>query len=124
MKCVILLGLLALVLTKESPLKAILRSPTLTLRLYKDFKSTEDLSYTPTEDPQRFRLFRTSASFVAEANSNEEDEATYVLNRFSTMTSSEQQSYLGLNMTGQHPNSPPAPTAPAASKVTFIMQIM
>ena len=113
-----LLGLVVLALTKESPLKAILRSPTLTLRLYNGFKSTEELSYSPTEDRHRFRLFRTSASFVAEANSNEDDTATYALNRFSTMTSAEQRSYLGLNVTDQHPGPPPAPGAPATSKVT------
>ena len=108
MKIFIVLCLVAVSLAKESHLKAILRSPGETLKLYQDFKTKEHLNFDNAEDRLRFRVFRKSAEMVADENSVEGETAVFALNMFSTMTPAEKQSYLGLNVTGHLPNAKPA----------------
>ena len=107
MKIIFVLLLVGATLAKESPLKAILRSPVETLKLYNSFKGEQQLSFQAAEDRMRFRLFRKNAEFVAEENSVEGETADFALNFFSTMTESEKQSWLGFNATGAEPNPLP-----------------
>ncbi|XP_063692784.1 uncharacterized protein LOC134824740 [Bolinopsis microptera] len=109
MKILFVLFLVGAALAKESPLKAILRSPVETLKLYNSFKGEQQLSFHAAEDRMRFRLFRKSAEFVAEENSVEGETADFALNFFSTLTESEKQSWLGFNATGAEPNLLPQP---------------
>jgi len=111
MKILLIIALVGASLAKESPLKAILRSPTETLKLYNSFKGVQHLAYPAAEDRLRFRLFRKSAEFVAEENSVEGETAEFALNFFSTMTESEKQSWLGFNATGAEPNPLPRPNS-------------
>ncbi|XP_063691223.1 digestive cysteine proteinase 3-like [Bolinopsis microptera] len=107
MKILFFLFLAGAALAKESPLKAILRSPVETLKLYNSFKGEQQLSFQAAEDRMRFRLFRKSAEFVAEENSVEGETAEFALNFFSALTESEKQSWLGFNATGAEPNPLP-----------------
>ena len=119
MKIYILLTVLALALSKEDPLKAILRSPALTLNLYNNYKTQQHLRFAPQEDRMRFRLFRKSAAIVADENSVEEETARFTVNFFSSLTAAEKRSYLGLNATGIHANAaPPLTAAPRANLPT------
>jgi len=69
MKILLIIALVGVTLAKDSPLKAILKSPTETLKLYNSFKGEQHLTFLAAEDRMRFRLFRKSAEFVAEENS-------------------------------------------------------
>ena len=113
MKIFILLTVVALALSKEDPLKAILRSPALTLNLYNNYKTQQHLRFAPQEDRMRFRLFRKSAAIVADENSVEEETARFTVNFFSSLTAAEKRSYLGLNATGLQANPAPVLTAGA-----------
>jgi len=86
-------------------LRSILRSPQETLKLYSGYKAKEHLSFGASEDRMRFRLFRSSAEFVAAAN-EQGSSAVFALNFFSAMTADEKRQYLGLNITGHQPNDP------------------
>ena len=100
MKFLLILALVGAALAEESPLKAILKSPSATLKLYNSFKGEQHLAFQAAEDRLRFRLFRKNAEFVAEENSVEGETAKFALNFFSTMTDSEKQAWLGFNVTG------------------------
>ena len=110
MKLLILVALVGAALADESPLKAILKSPSATLKLYNSFKGEQHLAFQAAEDRLRFRLFRKNAEFVAEENSVEGEMAKFALNFFSTMTESEKQAWLGFNVTGAE-LSPQAPSS-------------
>eukprot|EP00116_Pleurobrachia_bachei_P005630 sb/3465892/ len=102
----LLLVLLSLAVTqaKDDGLKSILRSPMKTLQLYQKFKGDQHLQYNSAEeDGLRFRLFKQNAHYVAKLNDVEGEKAHFELNKFSTMTSSEKESRIGLNMTGSEP---------------------
>eukprot|EP00116_Pleurobrachia_bachei_P009192 sb/3469454/ len=99
MKFLIVL-LITLAHAKDDGLKAILRSPTKTLELYKKFKGEQHLQFSSAEEGMRFRLFKLNAHFVASENDVEGETAHFALNMFSTMTEAEKQSYMGLNVTG------------------------
>ena len=88
MKILLIIALVGVTLAKDSPLKAILKSPTETLKLYNSFKGEQQLTFPAAEDRMRFRLFRKSAEFVAEENSVDGETAEFALNFFSTMTES------------------------------------
>jgi len=75
----------------------------MTLELYGDFKSQEHLKFLASEDRMRFRLFRSNAQLVAQAN-EEGGSAIFGLNFFSALTEDEKQQYLGLNVTGHDEN--------------------
>ena len=100
MKFLLIVALLKAALAEDSPLKAILKSPSATLKLYNSFKGEQHLAFQAAEDRLRFRLFRKNAEFVAEENSVEGETAKFALNFFSTMTESEKQAWLGFNVTG------------------------
>ena len=102
MKTFIVICLIAATFAEDA-LRDVLRSPKETLKLYKDFKSSEHLSFGASEDRMRFRLFRNNAESVADANENSEG-AVFGLNFFSSMTGEEKQQYLGLNITGHQAN--------------------
>jgi len=51
----------------------------------------------------RLRLFKSNAQHVADYNEDNDDKATYVLNKFSAMTPGEKKRYLGLNVTSMTP---------------------
>ena len=102
MKTFLALTLIAATLAEDA-LRDVLRSPKETLKLYKDFKANQHLSFGVGEDRMRFRLFRNNAEFVADANENN-DNAVFVLNLFSSMTEEEKSQYLGLNITGHQAN--------------------
>lgn len=108
MKVLLFFALVAVALAKESPLKAVLKSPLETIKLYKEFKGEQHLEFSGLEDKLRFRLFTSNAELVAEENSVDDETAEFTLNFFSTMTDSERQSYMGLNVTGHNPNDEPA----------------
>jgi len=108
MMLVLILALFGASLAKESYLKAVLRSPKETLKLYDNFKAEQHLAFDRVEDRLRFRLFRKNAEMVADENSVDEETAEFALNFFSTMTESEQISYRGLNVTGHNKNALPA----------------
>ena len=108
MMLVLILALFGASLAKESYLKAVLRSPKETLKLYDNFKAEQHLAFDRMEDRLRFRLFRKNAEMVADENSIDEETAEFALNFFSTMTESEQISYRGLNVTGHNKNAIPA----------------
>ena len=84
-------------------LRSILRSPQETLKLYSGYKAKQHLSFGASEDRMRFRLFRSNAEFVADAN-EQGSSAVFALNFFSAMTADEKRQYLGLNITGHQPN--------------------
>ena len=86
-------------------LRSILRSPQETLKLYSGYKAKQHLSFGASEDRMRFRLFRSNAEFVADAN-EQGSSAVFALNFFSAMTADEKRQYLGLNITGHQPNDP------------------
>merc|ERR1740131_840900 len=103
MKILIALCLVATTFALEDALRSVLRSPKETLQLYKDFKAEGHLNFGANEDRLRFRLFRSNAEFVADANEHS-DNAVFGLNFFSAMTEDEKQQYLGLNVTGHDEN--------------------
>jgi len=103
MKILIALCLVATTFAVEDALRAVLRSPKETLKLYKDFKAEGHLNFAANEDRLRFRLFRSNAELVADANEHS-DNAVFGLNFFSAMTEDEKQQYLGLNVTGHDAN--------------------
>jgi len=86
-------------------LRSILRSPQETLKLYSGYKAKQHLSFGASEDRMRFRLFRSNAEFVADAN-EQVSSTVFALNFFSAMTADEKRQYLGLNITGHQPNDP------------------
>ena len=92
-------------------LRSILRSPKETLKLYSNYKTQEHLTFGAGEDRMRFRMFRSNAEFVADAN-EEGGSAEFALNFFSAMTADEKRQYLGLNITGHLPNAPVLSSAP------------
>ena len=92
-------------------LLAILASPRQTLNLYNTFKQSRVLSFSPAEEALRFRIFKQNAQFVAKLNKKDE-EATFAVNFFSTMTDQEQNSWMGFNSSGHTRNPLPARTAP------------
>lgn len=104
MKVFLLLCLIGIAFAYEDPLKAILRSPKATLNLYSSYKTNENIHYSATEDRMRFRLFRSNAEMIADANSGS-DSAVLGLNLFSSMTPAEKKQWLGLNITGRSPNN-------------------
>ncbi|XP_063694078.1 uncharacterized protein LOC134825807 [Bolinopsis microptera] len=103
MKIFLVICLVAASLAAEDVLRGILRSPKMTLELYGDFKSQEHLKFLASEDRMRFRLFRSNAQLVAQAN-EEGGSAIFGLNFFSALTEDEKQQYLGLNVTGHDEN--------------------
>ncbi|XP_063677722.1 uncharacterized protein LOC134813772 [Bolinopsis microptera] len=103
MKIFLVICLVAASLAAEDVLRGILRSPKETLKLYGDFKSQEHLKFLASEDRMRFRLFRSNAQLVAQAN-EEGGSAVFGLNFFSALTEDEKQQYLGLNVTGHDEN--------------------
>ena len=103
MKIFLVICLVAASLAAEDVLRGILRSPKETLQLYGDFKSQEHLKFLASEDRMRFRLFRSNAQLVVEAN-EEGGSAAFGLNFFSALTEDEKQQYLGLNVTGHDEN--------------------
>ena len=109
MKFLLIVALVGVAVAKESPLKAILKSPSATLKLYNSFKGEQHLAFQAAEDRLRFRLFRRNAEFVAEENSVEGETAKFALNFFSTMTESEKQAWLGFNVTGAQLSSQAEP---------------
>lgn len=84
----------------EDPLRAVLKSPKASLKLYRQFKESHHHRYSEKEDRLRFRLFLDSARHVAEYNEDKEDTGHYGINFFSDMTKEEKKRYLGLNVTG------------------------
>jgi len=115
MKFFLAICLLASYVAAED-LRSILRSPKETLKLYSNYKAKEHLAFGSVEDRMRFRMFRSNAEFVADANEQEGD-AVLALNFFSAMTGDEKKQYLGLNVTGHKENdvllSSPSLKAPA-----------
>ena len=103
MKIFLVICLVAASLAAEDVLRGILRSPKETLQLYGDFKSQEHLKFLASEDRMRFRLFRSNAQLVAQAN-EDGGSAVFGLNFFSALTEDEKQQYLGLNVTGHDEN--------------------
>merc|ERR1711973_91610 len=103
MKIFLALCLVATAFAAEDALRGILRSPKDTLLLYGEYKAQENLKFRASEDRMRFRLFRSNAQLVAEAN-EEGGSAVFGLNFFSALTEDEKQQYLGLNVTGHGEN--------------------
>ena len=103
MKIFLVFCLLAASLATEDVLRSILRSPKATLQLYGEFKTQQHLNFLSSEDRMRFRLFRSNAQLVVEAN-EEGGSAAIGLNFFSALTEDEKQQYLGLNVTGHDEN--------------------
>merc|ERR1739848_525862 len=99
---IVLVCLLAVALA-EDPLREVLKSPRATLNLYSQFKAKNHPKFGTGEDVMRFRLFRANAEHVADYNEDDDDKATYVLNKFSAMTPGEKKKYLGLNVTSMTP---------------------
>ena len=114
MKFFLAICLLASYVAAED-LRSILRSPKETLKLYSNYKAKEHLAFGSVEDRMRFRMFRSNAEFVADANEQEGD-AVLALNFFSAMTGDEKKQYLGLNITGHQANSMPSPLSSSDDK--------
>ena len=81
----------------EDPLRAVLRSPKASLKLYSNFKERNHLSFSLKEERMRYRLFLKSAQNVADYNEDKIDTAHYVLNFFAVMTKEEKTMHMGLN---------------------------
>ena len=105
MVLLIALCLVAGAISHETSLSHILQSPSATLKLYRDYKTEQQLNYESSEDRMRFRLFQKNAQLVAGGNSELGGTAEYELNFFSAMTEDEKKQWLGLNMTGHLPNT-------------------
>ncbi|XP_063679804.1 procathepsin L-like [Bolinopsis microptera] len=91
--------LVAATCAHEDRLKAILRSPKATLRAYGQYKADQKLSFGPSEDRMRLKMWRSSAEIVAEQNSRQDSSVTLELNFFAVMTAEERNRYLGMNGT-------------------------
>ena len=104
MKFLAVLCLATVAFAYEDALRAVLKSPAATLKVYRDFKAKEHLKFDNLEDRTRFRMFRKNMAMVASFNEVFEDTANYGINMFSAMTSDEKVQYLGLNVTGHEAN--------------------
>jgi len=84
----------------DDSLEDILKSHQKTFKFYQEFKHEHNLHYQPEDDSARLLHFIKSAQLVDQLNSDASSSANFALNEFSTLSSSEKQEFLGLNITG------------------------